>query len=238
MASEIIFELKGRMPHQIPLARMAAYMQEFAALIDAKDAAFFSEIRQGSTRIAARPRHAGGQSTIRRRVLNASIGVGPKEAVAAFKRLADLANVDRAPAKITDGRTAIVYLPTNIPKYEPLRLIERGHITGILEGVYRDGQKGVKARIRPDKEPFVICTVTSAVGKNMGGLFLEYVRAHGSGQWRREVTGKWVCESFHIESVDGISGASLWDAVSEIRALDFTLADDSWDEFDGVASQA
>jgi hypothetical protein len=238
LASEIIFELKGRMPHQIPLARMASYMHEFAVLIGAADAAFFSEIRKGSTRIAARPREAGGQSTIRRRVLNASIGKGPREAVAAFKKLTELANVDRAPAKITDGRTAIVYLPTNLPTYEPLRLIERGHITGILEGVYRDGQKGVKARIRPDKEPLVICTVAAAVGKNMGGLFLDYVRAYGCGHWRRDLTGKWLCENFHIENIDRISGASLRDAVREIRAIDFAFTDDHWDDFEEVASQA
>jgi len=238
LAKEIIFELKGRMPHQIPLARMAAYMQEFATLIGSVDAALFSEIRSGSTRIAARPREAGGQSTIRRRVLNASVGKGPREAVAAFKKITELANADRAPAKVTDGHTAIVHFPSNLPTYDPIRVIERGHITGILEGVLRDGHKGVKARIRPDGAPMIICTASTAVGRNVGGLFLDYVRAYGSGHWRRESTGKWVCESFNIDSIERVSSASLRDAVQDLRALEMTWIDDGWDDFDEVASQA
>ncbi len=238
MANEIIFELKGWMPHQIPLARMAAYMQEFAALIGADDAALFLEIRKGSTRIAAKPREAGGQSAIRRRILNASEGKGPREAVAAFRKLTELASSDRAPAKITDGHTAIAHLPSNLPTYNPARIIERGHITGILEAVSRDGRKGVKAKIRPDGEPLITCTATATVGKRMGGLFLDYVRAYGSGHWRREKGGKWTCESFSIESIDRISGAPLRDAVNDLRALDLTWSDDDWDDFDEVASQA
>jgi hypothetical protein len=238
LAREIIFELKGRMPHQIPLARMAAYMQEFAALIGTDDAALFSEIRQGSTRIAAMPREAGGQSSIRRRILNASKGVGPREAVAAFRKITELANADRAPAKVTDGHTAIVHFPSNLPAYDPIRVIERGHITGVLEGVLRDGHKGVKARIRPDGGPMVICTASTAVGKNVGGLFLEYVRAYGSGHWRRESTGKWVCESFSIDSIERVSGVSLREAISDLRTLDLTWSDDGWEDFDEVASQA
>lgn len=238
MAKEIVFELKGRMPHQIPLARMASYMQEFAALIGSDDAALFSEIRPGSTRIAARPREAGGQSAIRRRVLNASVGKGPREAVAAFKKITELASADRAPAKVTDGHTAIVHFPSNLPTYDPIRVIERGHVTGLLEGVLRDGQRGVKARIRPDGEPLIICTATGAVGKRLGGLFLEYVRAYGFGHWKREKSGKWVCESLHIESIDPLSNVPLREAVRDLRGLDVAWIDDGWDEFDEVASQA
>ena len=236
--SEIVFRLKGRKPHQIPLARMAAYMQEFATLIGAADAVLFSEIRDGSTCIAANPKGGGALSSIRRRVVDASLGKGPREACAAFDHLTDMANADRSPAKVTDGPSTIVFFPTNRPVYEPLRLHERGHITGVLEGVLRDGSKGIKARIRPDGGSMIICTATSAVGKSIGGMFLDTVRAHGSGAWRRDESGKWACEKFSIESISRVSTASLRSAVDEIRSIEMTWEDDPWADFDEAAGTA
>jgi hypothetical protein len=237
LASEIVFQLKGRKPRQIPLARMAAYMAEFAALIGTSEPVLFSEIREGSTCIAANPRGNGSASVIRRRIISASRGEGPKDARAAFRHLTELANADRARAKVTDGSTTIVHLPSNLPVYDPLKLIERGHITGILEGVYRDGN-AVKARIRPDGESIIYCTATAAIGKNMGSLFLDHIRAFGSGTWRRSQSGKWVCESMHIESISKVSAAPLRAAVDELRTLDLAWEEDPWADFDEVAGHA
>lgn len=238
MANEIILELKGRKPCQMPLTRIAAYMQEFATLIGSPDAAFFSGIRAGSTRIAARPRAAGGKSVIRRRIVNASEGRGPRDAVTAFRKLADFSIADRAQARVTDGRTAIIHFPSNLPAFDPIRVIERGHISGVLEGVLRDGQKGVKARIRPDREALINCTASITVGKEMAALFLQYVRADGSGHWKRESSGKWVCESFQIEKIRALSNITLREAVRDLRELDLDWSECDWDEFDGVASQS
>jgi hypothetical protein len=237
LAGEIVFELKGRKPRQIPLARMAAYMQEFAALVGTSEAVLFSEIRPGSTCIAANPRGNGTSSVIRRRIINASKGKGPKEARTAFRRLTELASGDQTRAKVTDGHTTIVYLPSNLPAYDPLKIIERGHITGILEGVYRDGN-GVKARIRPDGGSMIICTASAAISKSMGNLFLDHVRAFGSASWRRDQSGKWTCETMQIESISKVSTASLRAAVDDIRAIDLVWEDDPWADFEDLAGHA
>lgn len=235
---EIVLDLKGRLPGQFTLARMAEYMQQFALLAGGADRILFSEIRQGSTCIAARPTSPGGISIVRKRVENASRGNGPRDARKAFLRLADMAEKDGVPGKITDGKLAIAYLPTNRPQYRPLKLYERGHLTGVLEGVLRDGPSGVKARIRPNASKQIICTATPGVAKKLGEMFLDDVRVFGPGWWERDADGKWACETIHIESVEKLRDDNLANAVADIRKTPIEWLDDPWDEFESVAGEA
>lgn len=235
---EIVLEMKGRRPGQFTLARIAEYMQQFAVLAGGGGQLLFSEVREGSTCIAARPSGPGATSVVRKRIEKASRGGGSREACRAFLRLADMAEADGVPGRIMDGKLAIAHLPTNRPRFQPLRLHERGHLTGVLEGILRDGSSGVKARIRPQGARQVICTATASVAKKLGEMFLDDVRVFGPGWWERDSDGKWACESLHIESVDKLRPDSLASAVADIRRTQITWSDDPWDEFDSVAGEA
>lgn len=233
--NELVFELKGRLPSQTPLSRMAAYMSEFAVLLGGQNSLLFSEVRKGSTCIAARAKQGGALGQARQRAIRASRGEGPKDAQSAFKKLCRLANDDRLPAKIKSRSGVLLYLPSFEPAQFPLKVRDSGHVTGELSGIVRDGKSGVKARIRPlDGGPLVYCTADEKIGREMGNYFLSYVRVYGTGWWIRDIDGNWSCESMQVESAQKLENVSISDAIRKIRSLEIDWSDDPFDFESGV----
>lgn len=233
--NELVLELKGVRPSQMPLARLAAYMREFAQLIG--DGPFlFSEIREGSTRVAARPPAGGSLSKARARVERASAGIGPREARAAYQKLCEMTAADALPGRVLEGASTVLHFPRARSSVSAIKLYERGHITGELSAVLKDGEKGgVKARIRPaDGGPYVYCTADEKIGREMGALFLCSVRAYGAGWWVRNDDEAWVCEDLHVDEVHRVYDVGLAEAVENLRGLDLTWDEDPFADFESA----
>lgn len=234
--NELVLELKGVRPSNLPLARLAAYMREFASLIG-DGAMLFSEIREGSTCVAARAAPGGSLSKARARIERARVGQGPREARSAYRNLCDMTATDGYPGRVREGATTVLHFPQRLNNRAHLRVHERGHITGELSGVLRDGEKGkVKARIRPmNGGTFIYCTANETIGKKMGAMFLLTVRVYGAGWWTRNEDGTWVCDSLHVDEVHRVENTDLRRAVDDLRRLDITWEDDPFADFEGAA---
>lgn len=230
VSDELIFELKGKLPQQVALSRMASYMAEFAILVGGRGDALFSDIRRGSVCIATRPGKEMSVGEARNRAILASRGEGPKDAQMAFNRICAMSAEDRLPAKVRSQSGVVLHFPVPKVVRPALRIRDTGHVTGELSGIVRDGKDGVKARIRPlDGGPLVYCTADERIGRELGNYFLGCVRVYGSGWWERNQNGEWSCQTLHVESAKKVSTAALNEAFKELRALDITWSDDPFD---------
>lgn len=228
-SKELVLELKGKEPQQLTLKRVAEYMNEFASFIGSNSETLFSEIRVGSTCIAAQAA-AGGTTKLQKRAIDASRGLGPLDAQKAFMKISEMASQDRLPARFWANRSVILHFPKPPKKFEPLKIWERGHITGVVSGLVGDGKSGVKVRVRPlDGGPLVYCKTNERFGRELGKNFLSCVRVFGPGCWARGVDGTWVCEEIEVEEVIVVEQTQLEDAFASLQELDVTWTDDPFD---------
>lgn len=227
---EIVFELKGCLPKQMPLKRLAAYMSEFASMLGGNGDTMFSDIREGSICIVAKPSAGQAIGQHKDRIIKASRNEGSRERHAAFQRICKMASEDRLPARIKTKAATIIHFPAQKPLKSALKVRDYGHVTGELSGIVKDKRIGVKARIRPlDGGPLVYCTASEEVGRELGNLFLSFVRVYGKGWWIREQDGAWICEGMEIEKVHKLENVTINEAVKRIRELDIEWVDDPLD---------
>lgn len=237
--NELVFELKGRPPDQMPIARVAAYMKEFASLLGGKDVPLFSAVRRGSTCIAAAFPEGGGLSTARSRIIDASRGLGPKEAQGAFDALADMSREDRSPARVLAKSGTVVHFPKSHNRHRPLSVYEMGSVTGRITGMVDDKDGGAKARIRPiDGGPLVYAAATAKIADSLGEFFRKTVRVYGHGEWRRDDEGKWACAGIEIKELHQVENVTVFEAVKALRELDVEWIDSPFDDLDSASGQA
>jgi len=224
---DLVFELKGKLPKQVALSRMASYMAEFATLIGGKGEILFSDVREGSTCIAAKVGKGGSVNQSRERAVLASRGSGPRDAQKAFEKICQMSQEDNLPAKIRANSAIILHFPTPKLVRSALKIQDYGSLTGELSGIVRDGKAGVKARIRPlDGGPLIYCTADEKTGRELGNYFLGFVRVFGNGWWSRSADGEWFCDSLHVESAYKVNNVSVSEAFKTMRELDVEWSED------------
>jgi hypothetical protein len=83
---ELHFSIEGTTPYTFPMARLADYLRELATLLGNEDNVHFLRVDDGSANCAMEI-DAEIEPTISERVRQAQNGLGPKEAVKAFKTI-------------------------------------------------------------------------------------------------------------------------------------------------------
>lgn len=233
--NELIFELKGVKPDQLPMTRMSMYMKEFACLLGGKGEAIFSDVRLGSTCIAAKF-VAGGASTARKRVIRAGQGHGAKDAQTAFQKLAEMASEDGVPARVVSQSATIIHFPRVDKEPTPLAVHQFGQVTGRLTGVV-DDESGAKARIRPvGGGGLIYATAPETIADNIGQYFRRCVRIKGWGSWQKDAQGIWTCSDIQIVHIRAVEDATIKQAIEAVGQLDITWADNPFDGLDSVGT--
>ena len=227
---EIEFYLDGKKPKDLPLVRLAEYMREFAALLGENENIFFSDVREGSTRIVAYAKQGRNLSPAVNRALALSRGEGPEDARRAHRRIGAMARKDgRRAARITRNKTTLLHIavPQEIRNSLELRIRDRGHLTGQLWGVLTKDKKTLGVRIRPlDGSAQIQCTASVGIADKLGIHISKPIRVHGPGWWARSPDGEWRCESLEIESVEPVRSVTLIDAFRDLREVDLGWTDD------------
>src|ERR1700734_1552316 len=83
---ELNFSIEGTTPHTFPMARLAEYLRELATLLGNEDNVHFLRVDNGSANCAMEV-DAELESVITERARQAEKGLGPKEAVKAFRAI-------------------------------------------------------------------------------------------------------------------------------------------------------
>lgn len=240
---EISWVLEGRSPDQIPMARLAEYMQQLATMLGDTENVHFARVEKGSTRLVALLNPGHPAQRVQARVYAVRERRAPADAMRAFRRINDMVGEDRGHARVTFGAGAILRFPGNLNSdVTQFNLVDDATITGKLYALIEQTSGLLKARIRPrGGNTYVSCSADDRIGRQLRNYFLDAVRVQGKGTWVRSENGEWSCQSLHILHVHPVKDVSLREAINALRAIDVEWSDDplgDWaalDEKDGAA---
>lgn len=240
---EIKWILEGKSPHQIPMARLAEYMQLLAAIFGEFESVHFDRVEDKCTQVVINLDQGIAAQRVQSRVHAVRQHRAPADAMRAFSRMNEMVGEDKGYARITFGASVVLRIPGKVSEAErPFSLIDQATITGKLYAIYEEPSGGIRARIRPrGLSNYIACTADRDIGGVLSKHFLEMVRVQGRGSWQRSSGGEWACQSMHIQKVDPVKDVTLREAINAIRQIEVEWPDDpleEWaelDERDGTA---
>jgi hypothetical protein len=221
----LIFYIDAYSPETNPMAKLAEYLADFAALLGRDNAVHFVGLETGSTKLAARvefedvPKVTLRLNEIRR-------GVPPKDATKLFAQIdARLAN-DNAVGRILieGGKGAAAAELLAFPGRERPKaqtwgpFNEDGNLDGLLISVGGKDET-VSLRLQNGDTTYSNCDTTRTIARELGKHLFEPVRVFGTGRWTREPDGTWTLMRFRVHRFEVLGTDSLRDTVNALRAV-------------------
>jgi len=231
---KLTFYIDAYSPETIPMAKLAEYLTDFAALLGRENAVHFLGLETGSTRLAARvefedvPKvRARLQEILRehpRRIPRRM--TAPRDAARVFAQIDDRLANDNATGRIfvQDSEGAAEAELLSFPGRDRPRAQSYGPFTqdGSLDGVLISvGGKDetVPLRLQNGDVVHANCETTRAIARELGRHLFEPIRVHGSGRWMREGDGTWTLRGCRVHRFDVLGKESLRESVSALRAV-------------------
>lgn len=219
----LIFYIDAYSPETIPMAKLAEYMADFAALLGKDNAVRFAGLQKGSTKIAARieyedlPKVTARLNDVRR-------GNPTKDMAKVFDQIDDRLANDNAVGRIyidgADGAVALLAFPGRTRQkpqsYGPFN--QEGHLDGILISV-GGKDESISLRLQNGDTTYTNCDTTRHIARELGKHLFEPLRIHGTGRWTREANGKWTLLRFRVHRFDVLKTDNLSDTVSTLRSI-------------------
>lgn len=220
----------------LPMARLAEYMAELAALLGERERVHFSHLEKGSAVLVSNIEPVAFPK-VAERVSQVREGSAPKDAMQAYK------NIDGMLAK--DGAVAVLLAPgeSNVieflgrlrPKpvrYGPFREV------GTLDGrIIRIGGRDETIPVwLKDGDIVYNCNVRGEeVARRLAPYYLNgIVRLHGSGKWVREENGIWKLEQFDVSEFEVLDDSPMTEVVGKLRAVEGSTWHESEDALSDI----
>lgn len=220
---DFALKIRGVTPRSMPLARLAEYLKEFAALLGDEGKPVFAGIVAGSVVIRARETQQLPHALVRSRVRTARVD---REAPGgrSYARLNDLMAGDGADGIVLDrDENTIVELPGRAvaaPPPQEYTMTDVGFIDGLVVGI-----AGVDdtVHIRVQEATGAVHSVDLrdlGRAREIAQHFrAEPVRIHVHGTWKRLAGGTWVPQAVHFdrfEVLDPAGAREVFDALAAI----------------------
>lgn len=206
-------------PETLPMARLAEYMRELAALLGQPEHVHFDRLERGSTVLISRI-DASAAPKVMDRVRGLSDGTALEEVRTAFRQLDSMLAEDKAVGRLEDltGAEIIVFPGRTRPKpqiFGPFN--QEGTLDGRLVRIGGLG-KAIRALLDDGHRVFP-CSVTKEQAKKLAAHLFDVVRVTGRGRWTREGDGRWKLHSFKVFSFEVLNERSIAQVVDELRRV-------------------
>ncbi|MCJ2090995.1 hypothetical protein MKK67_00500 [Methylobacterium sp. J-072] len=219
----LIFYIDAYSPETIPMAKLAEYMADFAALLGKDNAVHFAGLEKGSTKIAVRIEHED-LPKVTARLSDVRRGNPTKEMAKVFDQIDDRLANDNAVGRIyidgPDEAVALLAFPGRTRQkpqsYGPFN--QEGHLDGILISV-GGKDESISLRLQNGDTTYTNCDTTRHIARELGKHLFEPLRIHGTGRWTREANGKWTLLRFRVHRFDVLKTDSLSDTVHALRSI-------------------
>ncbi|MGD9967863.1 MAG: hypothetical protein AB7T59_15180 [Hyphomonadaceae bacterium] len=213
------FVIDAHTPETIPMGRLAQYMAVLSDLLGKPDSVHFERVEPGSLKIKYWTRKEDAPA-VAARPAQVAAGTADKPTMAAFARMNDLLESDRA---VADFKFSAVVLPfpgrerVHSPVYGPVD--EELAIEGQLVRI-GGKDKSIHAQIQ-DGQSFYNCEMTRGLAMEMCHfLFGPTIRVTGHARFRRDRDGVWEQLSFKAIKFEELDDAPLSQAVANLRAIE------------------
>lgn len=212
-------------PETLPMARLAEYMADMAALLGETANVHFVRVEAGSTVLIQDVDHEA-HPKVRDRVHAIKRREAPVEATRAYDALNSRLAADNATGLLLeddnlDNHSTRVL---DFPGAKQVRKMEYGPIaqTAALQGVVIvvGGEKDPVPVHLQDNDVVHICRAKRALAKELARyIFGAPLRVRGQGRWLRNADGDWSMRSFQIATYEQLQHDRLATAVTQLREV-------------------
>jgi hypothetical protein len=237
-AQEYRFKIDAFTPDTIPMARLAEYLTDLAALLGHQHSVHFVRMEEGSTVLVHSVEYEDVPK-VQQRLIAVVAQEGPPDAMKAFAALDQKLAKDNAVGKLQgyNDNDIIRFPGRERPEpfvYGPVK--QQGSIDGVL---IRIGGKDETVPVHLESENIIYqCNTSRQMASQLAhNLFGPVLRVHGSGRWQREEDGTWTMLRFNISHFEVLDDSPLTEAVKRLRAIegsDWKTLEDPFAELDRI----
>ncbi|KPQ26581.1 MAG: hypothetical protein HLUCCO06_17275 [Halomonas sp. HL-93] len=223
MSKRYTLYVEAYTPETMPMARLAQYMQNLAAMLGHDAAVHFETLKPGSTQIVSRidhedvPKVATDLAQLKR-------GEGTPEAKKAQAAIDQLLAEDNATGFVyedDDENAKIIAFPgVTRPKpttFGPFN--EEGSLDGVLISVSGADQT-VHLQLQNGDIRYTGIETNRETARRLAKHMYEPVRVFGTGRWLRDQEGTWLLKRFKVESYKVLRSDDLKEAIDQMRAIE------------------
>ncbi len=223
---EYRFKIDAFSPETMPMARLAEYVRDLAALFGEENSVHLIKIEDGSVTPVILVEYEA-EPKVRSRLRDIRNNEGPPEAMRAAREIDSRLEKDNAVGAIVDpvGTRIIKFLGRDRAEqlqYGPFN--QHGSLDGILIeiGGRRDP---VPVHLQTYDGEVYLCQATRSTARQMAPhIFGPPLRAHGMGRWHRDSDGKWIMDRFTITTFEVLRETPLRQLVDGFRQTPSDLA--------------
>ena len=231
--AEYRFRIDAYTPATIPMARLGEYMTQLAAALGEEASVHFVRLEAGSTTLVQRiereaiPKVHSRTEAIRR-------GDAPRAALRAYRMINRFLREDDGAARLTAPSGVVLDFPGRGEVTDADAFVKQeGTVDGRLVRVGGTDRK-VPVLLQADGEQIVGCFADRSVAKKLAERLFEHVRLYGTGRWRRDGTGQWTLDTFHIRTFEPLQNASLSSVLGELREIAGEFGPGAYTELDEI----
>jgi hypothetical protein len=219
-------------PFTLPMARLAEYIADLAAIMGHKESVHFIATEKGSVQSVMYV-DADEEFRVTTQIQNAARGSGPHNANEAYKRLDSRLREDNAVGGISNAskNAQIIEFPgrkVDLPQaYGPIR--ERASLVGVLKRV-GGFDESIPVHLQRADGVIFYCEAAPGLAKDLILLYERTIRIHGIATYSRGKEGLWKLEKFKIQSFDPepLTDDSFALTLEKLRAI----PGNEWNEID------
>lgn len=217
-AEEFRFRIDAYTPETMPMARLAEYLEELAAILGEPKAIHFVRLDPGSTVVVhqvereALPKVKGRAAAVARHQ-------GPRDAMRAYRTINRMLRADNGEGVLQTATGA------EIIRFPGIQEVARfGSVTqqcSVDGEVIRIGgtRERVPITLRSEEELIADCYTSRATARRIAPFLFEPVRLFGNGRFIREDDGSWKLEHFVFENFVPLTEEPLSSVVEALRAI-------------------
>ena len=221
-AREFRFRIDAYTPDTVPMARLAEYMQDLAALLGEKEHVHFVRLEEGSMTLVQKiDPESLPKVCARISAINVAQGEAPQDAVRAFRAIDRRLAEDNAAGRLyQDDGAPLIHFPGR-ENGKPLTFgafNQPGSLDGVLIKIGgRDEMVPVHLQ---EGDAVYICNATREMACRLAPhLFTAALRVHGTGRWERDGEGAWILRRFTIGNFEVLDDAPLSNVVARLRQM-------------------
>jgi hypothetical protein len=218
---KLTFRIDSYTPDTLPMARLAEYLAELAALYGNEERVHFDKLKKGSAILQVVIEEPAFPKVFQR-LQSVKSGDPDPEAQKAYKALDRLLRSDNAVGSISRsaGGKVLDFPGRKAPTPESYTINQPTTVDGV---VIKIGGKDetIPVTLKDQEGKVVNCQIRGAANaKELSRHYLESpIRVHGTGKWIRYGDGTWEIDTLYIQSWEELDVSPLDEVLSNIRSV-------------------